>query len=229
MFKHQIATVLKKCGDSFPVNAPTLQSKFLHGLQDYTAIWQAMREQVDTRDETSADELWLLEHAPVFTQGQAGKAEHVLNPHGIPIVQSDRGGQVTYHGPGQLVAYCLFDLERLGIGTKHLVCGLEKAIMATLEHYGIESQLKTGAPGVYVHDAKIASLGLRVRKGKTYHGLSLNVAMDLTPFSYINPCGFQGMRMVDMQGLGVFANLANVAQALQTRIIDQFQLTVTRE
>lgn len=203
-----------------------LQITSFQGLQDYTTTWQAMREQVDTRDQDSLDELWLLEHAPVFTQGQAGKAEHVLNPHGIPIVQSDRGGQVTYHGPGQLVAYCLFDLERLGIGTKHLVCGLEKAIMATLKHYGIESHLKVGAPGVYVHDAKIASLGLRVRKGKTYHGLSLNVAMDLTPFSYINPCGFQGMMMVDMQGLGVHASLAEVSQVLQAKILGQFQFTI---
>lgn len=196
-----------------------------HGLQDYQTIWQMMREQVDSRDQDSADELWCLEHTPVFTQGQAGKPEHILNAHDIPVVQSDRGGQATYHGPGQLVVYFLLDIERLGIGVKSLVCRIEQAVIATLASYGLNAHLKAGAPGVYVNDQKIASLGLRLRKGKSYHGLSVNVDMDLKPFSYINPCGFQGMTMVDLKSLGVFVSLEHFREALLDAIAREFDFS----
>lgn len=175
--------------------------QYFDGLQDYQATWQAMRDFTDQRDSGTPDELWLLEHEAVFTQGQAGKPEHVLNAHDIPIVQSDRGGQVTYHGPGQLVVYCLIDLKRLGIGVKSLVCRTEKALLALLNSYDVDAHLQQGAPGVYVANQKIASLGFRVRRGCSYHGLSLNVNMDLTPFSYINPCGFSNMKMIQLHDL----------------------------
>ena len=175
-----------------------LQIRRFDDLQDYETIWQMMRDFVNVRDANTPDELWLLEHSPVFTQGQAGKPEHILNPHAIPVVQSDRVGQVTYHGPGQLVGYCLFDLKRRGIGIKSLVCQIEKALLAVLSELDIQGHLQDGAPGVYVNQEKIASLGLRVRNGYTYHGFSLNVDMDLTPFGYINPCGFQGMKMCQL-------------------------------
>ncbi len=160
------------------------------GLQDYEPIFQAMRYLADNPKPGRGDEIWLLSHKPVYTQGQAGKAEHVLNPGAIPVVQVDRGGQVTYHGPGQLVAYLLVNVKRRKMGVRALVDLIEQAIIATLENYGISATTRPKAPGVYVKDAKIAALGLRIRNGWSYHGLSLNVNMDLAPFANINPCGF---------------------------------------
>lgn len=171
------------------------------GLCPYETVWQAMTEFTDQRTTETPDQLWLVEHPPVFTQGQAGKAEHLLFSNEIPVIQTDRGGQVTYHGPGQLVAYPLLDLKRLKIGVRDLVTAIENTIIQTLAHYGIESAAKADAPGVYVQGKKIASLGLRVRRGCSFHGLALNVDMDLSPFLQINPCGYQGLEMTRIKDL----------------------------
>ncbi|MBT8072226.1 MAG: lipoyl(octanoyl) transferase LipB [Xanthomonadales bacterium] len=168
------------------------------GLMDYESVWRAMQKFTDERDENTPDELWLVEHPPVFTQGQAGRAEHILAPGDIPVIQVDRGGQVTYHGPGQIVAYPLIDINRLGLGVRELVKGIEQAIIDVLQSYGVEAQLVEGAPGVYIDGVKIASLGLRIRKGKSFHGLAFNVDMDLEPFQRINPCGFQGLQVTNL-------------------------------
>lgn len=172
------------------------------GRQDYEPIWQAMHDFTDNRTEETADEVWLVEHNPVFTQGQAGKAEHLLNTGDIPVVQSDRGGQVTYHGPGQLVAYFLINLRRKKLGVRDLVTHIENLVINTLKAYNIESTARPDAPGVYVDGRKICSLGLRIRKGCSFHGLALNVNMDLSPFQRINPCGYAGMEMVQVSQLG---------------------------
>ena len=171
------------------------------GLQDYRPVWQSMTDFTNQRTPETPDELWLVEHPPVFTQGQAGKPEHLLLPGEIPVIQTDRGGQVTYHGPGQLVAYPLLDLRRLKMGVRDLVSAIEQAIVATLAVYGIEAYPKPDAPGVYVAGDKIASLGLRVRRGCSFHGLALNVDMDLEPFQRINPCGYEGLAMTQMRDL----------------------------
>lgn len=171
------------------------------GLVGYESTLEAMRELTARRDQNTADEIWLLEHPRVFTQGQAGKAEHVLAPGDIPVVKVERGGQVTYHGPGQLVAYLMIDLRRLGIGARDLVSAMERALVQTLSVYGIESAPHAEAPGVYVGAAKIASLGLRIRRGCSFHGLALNVDMDLEPFRRINPCGYAGLAMTQMRDL----------------------------
>lgn len=171
------------------------------GRQPYAPIFEAMKQFTDQRDADTPDEVWLVEHDPVFTQGQAGKAEHVLMPGDIPVVQVDRGGQVTYHGPGQIVAYPMIDLRRKGMGVRQLVTAIEQSIVDALAPHGISAAPKADAPGVYVDDDKIASLGLRVRKGKSYHGLAFNIDMDLEPFLRINPCGYQGLKMVQMKDL----------------------------
>lgn len=171
------------------------------GLVDYQPTWQAMQRFTDTRGSDTPDEIWLLEHPPVFTQGQAGKAEHVLFPGDIPVVQVDRGGQVTYHGPGQLVAYLLLDVRRSGIGVRELVNRIERSLVDLLASYGVSAHAKPDAPGVYVDGAKIASLGLRIRNGRSFHGLALNVDMDLQPFQRINPCGYAGMAMTQLADL----------------------------
>lgn len=171
------------------------------GLCDYTPVWRAMQEFTATRNPETPDELWVLQHNPVFTQGQAGKPEHILDPHGIPVVQSDRGGQVTYHGPGQLVVYFLLDVRRRGLHARSLVDLIESSLLSVLASYGVDAQLRPGAPGVYVQQRKIAALGLRVRKGGSLHGLSFNVDMDLSPFSYINPCGYAGMEVTQLREL----------------------------
>lgn len=158
-----------------------------------------MHHYTDQRDSLSRDEIWLVEHPPVFTQGQAGKAEHLLMPGDIPVVQSDRGGQVTYHGPGQQVMYVLIDIKRRKIGVRQLVTALEETVIATLAGFGVSARARPDAPGVYVGEQKICSLGLRIRKGCSFHGLALNVAMDLAPFSRINPCGYAGMSMTQLQ------------------------------
>jgi lipoyl(octanoyl) transferase len=168
------------------------------GLVEYAPTLEAMKTFTDGRGPDTPDELWLLQHPPVFTQGQAGKAEHLLAPGDIPVVQVDRGGQVTYHGPGQCVVYLLVNMRRLGLGVRDLVSTIEQAILALLSEYAIEAVAKAGAPGVYVAGEKIASLGLRVRRGCSYHGLALNVDMDLEPFQRINPCGYEGLRVTSM-------------------------------
>lgn len=189
------------------------------GQQDYQTSWQAMSDFTNQRTAETVDQLWLVEHPPVFTQGQAGKAEHLLFPGDIPVVQTDRGGQVTYHGPGQLVAYPLLDLRRLNIGVRELVTRIEQTIVATLAHYAIESAAKADAPGVYVNGDKIASLGLRVRRGCSFHGLALNVDMDLSPFGRINPCGYQGLAMTQIRDL--MPNPPNLAQ-VQDQLVTEF-------
>ena len=163
---------------------------------EYTKVWQAMQKFTDNRDENSVDELWLVEHPAVFTQGQAGKEEHLLMPGDIPVVKVDRGGQVTYHGPGQQVIYFMINLRRRKMGVRDLVNLIENGLVAALGDYQIEANAKPDAPGVYVNDKKIASLGLRVRKGCSFHGLALNVNMDLSPFLRINPCGYAGLEMI---------------------------------
>ena len=168
------------------------------GLLDYEPVWRAMQTFTDQRDENTADELWLVEHPPVFTQGQAGRAEHILAPGDIPVIQVDRGGQVTYHGPGQIVAYPLIDIGRLGMGVRKLVKGIEQAIIDVLKSFGVDAQLMAGAPGVYVDGVKIAALGLRIRKGRSFHGLSFNINMDLEPFQRINPCGYEGLQVTNL-------------------------------
>ncbi len=171
------------------------------GRCDYTPVWKDMQTFNLGRDETSADELWLVEHPPVFTLGMNGKPEHVLDPGDIPLVDVDRGGQVTYHGPGQIVAYTMIDLQRKGIGIRELVSRLEQSIIDVMAESGISAQNRTDAPGVYVDDAKIAALGLRVRRGCTYHGLAFNVDMDLEPFSRINPCGYPDLAVTQVRDL----------------------------
>ena len=164
-------------------------------LVPYTSAWDAMKHFSAQRDEQSLDELWLMQHPPVYTQGLAGRSEHVLNPHQIPVVQTDRGGQVTYHGPGQLMLYSLFDIGRLGINTRDYVRNLEQVVVDVLAHYGVKGAGRVDAPGVYVQNDKICSIGLRVKKGRSYHGCALNVDGDLAPFQGINPCGFSQLKM----------------------------------
>jgi lipoyl(octanoyl) transferase len=170
-------------------------------VENYAVVWEAMQAFTSARDSSTVDELWLLQHQPVFTQGQAGKAEHILDAHGIPVVQSDRGGQVTYHGPGQLIVYFLLDVRRRGFGVRTLVDVIESSILEMLRSYGIAAELLKGAPGVYVGGKKIAALGLRIRKGCSLHGLSLNIDMDLEPFGWINPCGYKGMEVTQLADL----------------------------
>lgn len=171
------------------------------GLQSYVPMWQAMREFTQKRQPDTVDELWLLQHEAVYTLGQAGDPQHVLAAGDIPIVKTDRGGQVTYHGPGQLVAYLLLDLRRHKLGVRQLVTLIEKSVINLLKNYSIDAAARPDAPGVYVAGEKIAALGLRIKKGCSYHGLSLNVAMDLEPFSRINPCGFEDLAVTSMQSL----------------------------
>ncbi len=178
-------------------NLPDLIVRRL-GLQDYEPIWQSMRYLAQHPRADRKDEIWLLSHKPVYTQGQAGKAEHILSPGKIPVIQVDRGGQVTYHGPGQLVAYLLVNVKRRGMGVRALVDLIEAAVLDTLAELGIEGATRPKAPGVYVKDAKIAALGLRIRNGWSYHGLSLNVNMDLRPFANINPCGFESLAVTQI-------------------------------
>ena len=168
------------------------------GLLEYEPVWRAMQTFTDLRDAETPDELWLVEHPPVFTQGQAGRAEHILTPGDIPVIQVDRGGQVTYHGPGQIVAYPLIDISRLKLGVRALVAGIEQAIIGVLKSYDVDAGLIAGAPGVYVDGAKIASLGLRIRRGKSFHGLAFNINMELEPFQRINPCGYEGLQVTNL-------------------------------
>jgi len=168
------------------------------GLAGYESVWHDMQAYTDRRDASSDDEIWLVQHPPVFTQGQAGKAEHILAPGEIPVIQVDRGGQVTYHGPGQIVVYPLIDIARKGIGVRDFVHRIEESIIRVLAHYGVTGERLAGAPGIYVNGAKIASLGLRIRRGRSYHGLAFNVDMDLEPFGRINPCGYAGLQVTQL-------------------------------
>ncbi|MBA8882256.1 lipoyl(octanoyl) transferase LipB [Dokdonella fugitiva] len=194
------------------------------GRQPYEPVWRAMQAFTDARGPDTPDELWVLEHDPVFTLGQAGKWEHVLLPGEIPVVPVDRGGQVTYHGPGQIVAYPLFDLRRLKVGVRELVDRIEQAIIDTLATWNIVAARREGAPGVYVGDAKVAALGLRVRRGCSFHGLAFNVAMDLEPFHRINPCGYQGLAVTQVLDLGGPGSLAAVEAVLIGELARQFGL-----
>lgn len=195
----------------------TIQIRQL-GLQPYEPVSQAMHEFTDTRDETTPDEIWLVEHERVFTQGQAGKAEHVLVPGDIPVIQSDRGGQVTYHGPGQQVMYVLINLKRRKLGVRELVTILEQTVVNTLAELNINAYPRADAPGVYVDGRKICSLGLRIRKGCSFHGLALNIDMDLSPFLRINPCGYAGLEMTQVSSLRSGVSLSDV----QPLLIDKF-------
>jgi lipoyl(octanoyl) transferase len=192
------------------------------GIRLYEDVWQEMKRFTDNRTDDSSDEIWLVQHPPVFTLGQAGKEEHLLNPGDIPVIKTDRGGQVTFHGPGQLVAYLLIDIKRSGIGIRDLVTGIENAVIALLDGYGISGTLVPKAPGVYVEGVKVAALGLRIRKGRSYHGLSLNVDMDLAPFSLINPCGYPGLKVTDMASLGVSDSIELIAWQLVENLGSEF-------
>jgi len=194
-------------------NGPSMTVRTL-GLCDYSAIFNQMQQFSAQRDINTRDEIWLLQHPPVYTLGRNGKREHILNPHGIPVLQVDRGGQVTYHGPGQWVAYVLFDVRRAGWGVRQLVSAMEHAVIALLAELAIEGHARPDAPGVYVNGDKIASLGLRVKNGKSYHGLSLNVDMDLTPFDGINPCGMAGLGVTQIVQFSPSVNMDEVGQQI---------------
>jgi len=184
------------------------------GLQDYDLIWKKMQDFTAQRDEATPDELWCLEHPPIFTMGLNGKKKHLLNINDIPVINIDRGGQVTYHGPGQLVIYTLIDLARLNIGVKQLVNMIEQSIIELLADYGVNAQGKEKAPGVYVDGAKIAALGLRIKKSKSYHGLSLNIDMDLAPFLQINPCGYEGLAVTQLVDLIAITKHKDISECL---------------
>lgn len=190
------------------------------GLSDYLTTWQAMKDFTDARTAQTADEIWLLQHPSVFTQGIAGKAEHLLSSHGIDVIKTDRGGQITYHGPGQIIAYLLLDLRRLKLGVRELVSRMENAVIGLLCDYRIDAEARRDAPGVYVNGAKIASLGIKIKRQCCYHGIALNVDMDLTPFSYINPCGYRGLQVTQTKDLGI----ADGVNALAPKLADHLQL-----
>ena len=192
------------------------------GEVDYQNTWQKMQDFTNSRQQGTDDELWFLQHPPVYTLGKNGKTEHVLNPADIPVVNSDRGGQVTYHGPGQIVVYTMLDLNRLNIGVRQLVTDLEQTVIDLLASYGVDSGAKRDAPGVYVKNAKIAALGLRVRKGCSFHGLALNVDMDLEPFTRINPCGFEGLEVTQLANLVQDIPIETVVADLQHRLVKKF-------
>ena len=189
------------------------------GQLAYEPVWQAMQRFTNERGSERADEIWLVQHPAVFTQGQAGKAEHLLLPGDIPVVQVDRGGQVTYHGPGQLVAYLLLDVRKLGFGVRDLVSRMERCLIELLASYGVTAVAKPDAPGVYVNGAKIASLGLRIRHGCTFHGLALNVDMDLEPFRRINPCGYAGLAMTQLRDHTGPIEFAEVSARLRAQLV----------
>ena len=199
------------------------------GRQPYEPVWRAMQRFTDARDENTNDELWLVEHDPVFTLGQAGKPEHVLAAGDIPVVHVDRGGQVTYHGPGQIVAYPLFDLKRLKVGVREYVCRIEQSMIDTMAEWNIHAERKDGAPGVYVAGAKVGALGIRVRRGCTFHGLAFNIAMDLEPWHRINPCGYQGLQVTTLADLGGPSGMEAVKPVLLANMAKQFGLDLIVE
>ena len=194
------------------------------GRQPYEPIFEAMKRFTDERGETTLDEIWLVEHDAVFTQGQAGKAEHILMPGDIPVVQVDRGGQVTYHGPGQQVIYLLLNIKRRKLGVRHLVTAMEEAVVGLLAKYGVKAYPKPDAPGVYVDERKVCSLGLRIRNGCSFHGLALNVNMDLSPFQRINPCGYAGMEMIDTARLNGPTTLETAGNELTHLLLEALSI-----
>lgn len=194
------------------------------GRVEYEATWRDMQRRTDMADDQTPEEIWFLEHPPVFTMGMNAKREHLLAPGDIPVVNIDRGGEVTYHGPGQLVVYPLLQLQRHGLGVRSLVEGIERAIIATIADWGIAARGDRAAPGVYVGDRKLASIGLRIRKGRSYHGVALNVAMDLEPFRRINPCGHAGLEMTQLKDLGGPEDVELVARALAPRLLAALRL-----
>jgi lipoyl(octanoyl) transferase len=191
------------------------------GLQEYEPLWRSMQRFTEERGADTPDEIWFTEHPPVFTLGMNGKPEHLLAPGEIPVVRIDRGGQVTFHGPGQLMIYPLVDLKRAGLGVRALVTALEQSAVATAAEFGIDAASRADAPGVYVSGQKIASVGLRIRRGASFHGMAFNVAMDLEPFSRINPCGFSNLRVTDLRSLGVVTTLAAVQELLLMHLQNQ--------
>jgi len=195
------------------------------GLAEYQPTFEAMRSFTLARTPETPDELWLLQHPPVYTLGLAGKSEHLLRATEIPVVSIDRGGQITYHGPGQIVAYLLLDLKRRGIGVKELVRRMEQAVIVLLAEFGVEAERKPGAPGVYVDGAKIAALGLRIRNGCSYHGLALNVDMDLPPFANINPCGYAGLKVTQTRDLGIADGLEALGEKLAQKLLRELGYT----
>jgi lipoyl(octanoyl) transferase len=195
------------------------------GRVEYEPTWRAMQSFTDQRTAATPDEIWFLEHPPVFTLGMNAAPEHLLAPGDIPVVQIDRGGQVTYHGPGQLVVYPLIDVRRSKLGVRQLVMALENAIIDLLASWNITALARRDAPGVYVDGRKVASIGLRIRRGSSYHGLAFNVAMDLEPFQRINPCGYRGLEVIDLRSLGVNASVQEVADALSPRLLASLRLT----
>ena len=199
------------------------------GRQPYDPVWRAMQRFTDVRDESTTDELWVVEHDPVFTLGQAGKPEHVLAAGDIPVIHVDRGGQVTYHGPGQIVVYPLLDLKRRKVGVREYVHRIEQALIDTLGEWNIQAERRDGAPGVYVADAKVAALGIRVRRGCTFHGLAFNIGMDLEPFHRINPCGYQGLQVTSMGDLGGPSGMDAVKPVLLAQLARQFGLALQAE
>tara|TARA_R110001592_G_scaffold138511_4_gene357695 strand:- start:85675 stop:86355 length:681 start_codon:yes stop_codon:yes gene_type:complete len=213
-----VAEISSEC----PAKGQHLCVKMFHGLQPYEHAWRSMQRFTDDRNDQTEDEIWVLQHEPVFTQGQAGKAEHILAPGDIPVVNVDRGGQVTYHGPGQLVVYLMLDINRLNIGPRQLVSLIENALIQTLAKYDVKASTRDDAPGVYVNEAKIASLGLRIRKGKSFHGLSLNLDMDLEPFDRINPCGDKDLKMIQLKDFEPDVALERVAGCLVNEIQSVF-------
>lgn len=196
----------------------------LLGRQDYEPLWRAMQRFTDERSADTTDEIWFTEHPPVFTLGLNASREHLLNPGDIDVVQIDRGGQVTYHGPGQIMIYPLLDIRRAGIGVRPLVTALEKAVIRLAAEYGISALCRANAPGVYVENRKIASVGLRIRRGSSYHGMALNVNADLSPFSRINPCGFAGLEVVNLTDLGVTAPRATLEQKLLQHLLEELHI-----
>jgi len=196
------------------------------GLQDYLKTWEKMKSFTENRNSDTPDELWTLEHNNVFTQGLSGKPEHLLKATKIPIVQSDRGGQITYHAPGQLIIYCLIDIKRLGIGIKKMVSIIEQSLIELLSSYDITAHTLKGAPGVYVNDSKIAALGLKVKHGRTYHGLSLNIDMDLSPYKLINPCGYRDLKVTQMRNLtDNILSISNIKHELSEHLINSVSKT----
>ena len=196
------------------------------GLQDYLTTWEEMKSFTENRDSDTLDELWTLEHNSVFTQGLSGKPEHLLKATQIPIIQSDRGGQITYHAPGQLIIYCLIDIKRLGIGIKKMVSIIEQSLIEFLSTYDITAHTLNGAPGVYVNDSKIAALGLKVKQGRTYHGLSLNIDMDLSPYKLINPCGYSDLKVTQMRNLtDNMLSITNIKHELSEYLINTVSKT----
>ena len=198
------------------------------GIEDYQVTWGAMRAYTDQRTADSSDQIWLVQHPPVFTQGQAGKPEHILDLGNIPLVQTDRGGQITYHGPGQLLAYLLIELQRYQLNIRQLISQLEQAVIDTLSSYGINAISDANRPGVYVNKAKICSIGLRIRRGYSYHGLALNIDMDLTPFLRINPCGFVGIEMTQVKNFVSHIEFTTIAEKLSQYLLIRLQQSSKR-